>query len=191
MAIRFIGCGTAKCGSTSLYHLIKDCGVNVKHERHLLGHELPWQYNRDAIASKIKHFNSVRGDYGEIAFYFLPYVPKMMADILDLKVICLRRKMEDTVRSFKNTIVDGENPWRETKGWGKCYPKYNDDLNECIHEWWRTYYEIAEAYNKLFDNFLLLETEELNSHNGQKKIFDFLRLPIYNYKPNCRFNVSI
>lgn len=189
MALRFIGCGTAKCGSTSLYHLIKDCGVSVKHERHLLGHELPWQYDRDAVASKIKHFNNVRGDYGEIAFYFLPYIPKLMADIPNLKVICLQRNLEDTVKSFINTIRTDTNPWHSGE-WSKCYPRYDGDLNSCIHEWWRTYYEIATSYAKLFDNFLLIDTEALNSRKGQKQIFDFLELQVYNYKDDCRYNVT-
>ena len=189
MAVRFIGCGTAKCGSTSLYHLIKDSGVDCKHERHLIGHELPWQYDRDSIASKIKHFKNVRGDYGEIAFYFLPYIPKLLEEIPGLKVICLKRNLSDTVRSFINTIEQDTNPWHGNTKWSKCYPRYDGDLNSCIHEWYRTYYELAESLEKLTPNFRIFNTESLNSHAGQGEIFKFLGIK-GSYKLNCRYNVS-
>ena len=186
----FVGCGTAKCGSTSLWHLLHDSGVDCKHERHLIGYELPWQYDRDSIASKIKHLKSKRDEYGEIAFYFLPYIPKMMAEIPNLKVICLKRNLKDTVRSLLNTILENPWAWDVRRGWNKCYPRMTDDVNACAHEWWRTYYEIAETYERLFPNFKIFDIDSLNSRKGQEAIFDFLDIENRVYKDDCHYNKS-
>lgn len=194
MAIKLIGCGTAKCGSTSLWRLLQGCyhgTFECKHEREMLGRELPWQYDRDKIASRVRHFQNKEGNYGEVAFYFLKYIPKMLSEIPELKVICLKRDMKQTIASFHKTIIG--NPFSNKSGCGKCYPYYREDLDSCLHEYYRTYYEMAESFECLLpDRFRIFDTETLNSLKGQDKIYDFVGIdkPNRNYLMPCRYNIT-
>ena len=198
--MRFIGCGTARCGSTSLYELINGCnGVTAKHERHLIKYRLPYVFDVDKVESTIKRLNS-KQNYGEIAFWFLPYVASLLARINDLKVICLKRNIDNTYRSFLKHLGN-KNPWSTDLGeiyepdpvWDDCYPKYGKyNIKESVYRFYREYYYCVESLQTITDRVKIFDTERLNSRDGQDSIFEFLSIPVQDrvYKDNCRYNVS-
>jgi hypothetical protein len=202
--IKFIGCGSAKCGSTSLSILLGDCkNIIVKHERDLKRKRLPYVYDREEIDRAIKRFKEY-GNYGEVGFYYLPYIPNFIASFPDIRIICLKRDVDKTVQSYMKNMGD-THPWvYDIKGkylpdlrFGHCFPKYGTcekwTITASFYRFWNDYYHRARAYEKVFpNNFKIFSINALNSRKGQQSIFDFIGIPEEDrvYKKECKYNVG-
>ena len=199
--IRFLGCGTGKCGSVSLSKLVGGCkGITIKHEGQLKDGLLPYVYDRGRIDDVLKRF---RENYGEVGFYYLPYIPNFIQAFPDIKIICLQRDIESTYLSYVNTSL-ANHPWAlDIEGffdpnpiWDECYPKYGShrdwEFKPAFYRFWYDYYHRAGVYEKLWTNFKIFPMEALNSRKGQKAIFDFIGIPKVNrvYKKECVYNVT-
>ena len=73
----FIGCGTGRCGTTSLAKLIAGCdGAVCYHERRPL---LPWVFNAELFQERLKWLSTATARIiGDVAYYYLPYLEKFM-----------------------------------------------------------------------------------------------------------------
>ena len=201
--MKFLGCGTGKCGSTSLWRLIDGCNwLTIKHERHLTDRLLPYVYDRDRIDEAVDRFKKV-DNYGEIGFHYLPYIPNFIAAFPDIKIICLQRDIGETYQSYRRnslrnhpwaTITDGYFDPNDT--WDECYPKYGSHIDwefkPAFYRFWSDYYHRAGVYERLWPNFKIFPIESLNSHKGQESIFKFIGVPKQYrvYKKECRYNVT-
>lgn len=186
--MKFIVISTGSSGSTSLAALIKGCGVRCRHERNFKK-PLLWAYTKKEAIKRINRFKK-EGDYCEVAIAHLQYLPAFLAEIPNIKILCLKRDREKTV----NTIVKESiysNPFSlninhlfeiAPNEWGLGYPKFTREdeksIKECAEIFYDSYYHRVEEIEKIaggrVKTFL---TEDINSIDGQNKIFDFLEIP--------------
>ncbi len=102
-----LGVGTGRCGTLSLSRLLnRQPGLRVTHERQPY---LPWKCEspRDLIAARL---NALRADNagsaiaGDVAFYYLNYLPDALELDDRLRVVCLRRPKHEVVASYRRWI---------------------------------------------------------------------------------------
>jgi hypothetical protein len=196
--IVFIGCGTGRCGTTSLAKLINGCEYAIcKHELRPL---LPWVFNEELFQDRVKWFStSTAGITGDVAYFYLPYLERLIDVLPHLKVLCIERDRQAVIDSFtwktqwRNRWChhDGSK-WAKDTVWDKTFPKYNlPDKAEAISVYWDEYRkEIRRIAGKFPQNVDIRSIEELNTTPGQQKIFDFIGIPEKNrrYITKPRYN---
>ncbi|MEE4261234.1 MAG: sulfotransferase [Desulfobacteraceae bacterium] len=181
----FIGCGTGRCGTTSLAKLIAGCKDAVcHHERRPL---LPWVFLEELFQERVKWFSmSTAGITGDVAFFYLPYLEKLIGVFPRLKIVCLERNRQAVIDSFlwktqwQNRWVNHDGTeWVKDTVWDKTFPKYAiADKARAIGAYWDEYRKkIRRVAGKYPASVKRMTTEELNTTRGQQKIFDFLAIP--------------
>lgn len=168
-----IGLGSGRCGSTSLSVLLSEQkNINITHE--LI--RLPWIINK-------KRFNKCMdqiGD-GDIAFYYLNYVDLIIERFKDVKFICLKRDKTQIINSLLKK-TRGRDHWnpnpKDDYIWYECFPKYNVSKKQAVKLYVEDYYKQCYILQNKYPNlFKIFNLEDLNSKNGQNKIFKFLDIP--------------
>lgn len=197
-----IGCGSGRCGTESLASLIDNCSSwKCTHERKPV---LPWQVDQDKLRNRINLFQD-RTKYGDVAYYYLPYIEDMIRKVDDLVVVCLKRNKEDTVNSFMAKVSyyrdKPKNHWEEHDGerWYKddkfdpTFPniKAPSDLPQeeyrryQISRYWEEYYQWAENMAEIHNNFRVFDIDVLNDRAKQEELFDYIGIS------NPTFNLGI
>ncbi len=180
------GLGTGRCGTVSLTKLLNaQPGTEITHE----AYTLPWEPDETKFYNSIHTILTLNaGRVGDVAYYWLPYVSRILADHHDAKFICLYRDKKLVVKSFVNH-TPGRNYWTEPDGdywldeWEHrdtdlSFPRYNADKPDAISEYWEEYWTRANTWAGLCpNNFRLWNIEALNSESGQTEIFDFIGIP--------------
>jgi hypothetical protein len=181
----FVGCGTGRCGTTSLTKLIGGCKDAVcKHERRPL---LPWIFNEDLFRERVQWFStSSAAITGDVAYFYLPYLEKLIDVFPNLKIVCLERGRQEVIDSFM-WKTQWQNRWHKHDGvewvkdnvWDPTFPKYDTaEKAQAIGAYWDEYRRRIRRIAKKFPkNVQILETAELNTTPGQQKIFGFLSIP--------------
>ena len=184
-----IGLGSGRCGTKSLAYLLnKQSGVTCTHEVF----RLPWEFKETKIRNIHSLFSKKRKDVvGDVAFYYLNYVKYLINQYPNIKFICLKRDRDETIKSYIEKTFYKDH-WRnfnvkkkEGYGysvWDKCYPTYSDivDKGQAIAQYYDDYYLKAEELQADYpEKFLLLNTEDAFTSDGQKKIFIFCSLDNY------------
>lgn len=193
-----IGCGTGRCGTTSLAKLIGGCKDAVcEHERRPL---LPWLFNEDLFQERVKWFSTSKAAVtGDVAYFYLPYLEKLIGVLPGLKIVCLERDRQAVIDSFmwktrwQNRWNDHDGTeWAKDAVWDQTFPNYDImDKQGAIGAYWDDYrIRIRRIANKFPLNVLLVKMEELNTFKGQQSIFDFLDMPEKNrrYVEKPRYN---
>lgn len=199
-----IGCGTGRCGTKSLAKLLDDCeGTRVTHEMKPL---LPWEVDMELLLGRIAAFRKAKSPFvGDVAFYYLPYLPHLIATFPGIRIICLWRDEGKIVESYmaKTSQPRNRNHWMEHDGttwkkdpiWDPCYPKYDvQDKREAIARYVRDYYETARQLELARPhNVQIFDIENLNSKEGQTRIFDFAGISASHrrYQVPLRINVLL
>lgn len=194
MAIQFIlGLGSGRCGTGTLAKLLdKQKGIFCCHE----GEFCPWE--RDIIAfyqsilnlTQREETNELR--IGNVAFYWKNYLSEIFRDLVNPKVIVLKRAKEKVVESFSSMYRD-KNHWSTLGGrnWdGRdpqdsaltlMFPKYDLSKKDAIAQYWEEYYNdgaIDYYLDKFPQNIMLIRSEDLwAGEDAQKRIFEFLDIP--------------
>jgi len=207
---KIIGCGTGRCGTKSLAKLLdSQDGWTCTHEKLP---RLPWKIDRILARDRVRYFNN-HEKFGDVAFYYLPYIEMMFEEIDDLKVICLERDEEEVVNSYIVKMSNTDPPrnhwtdhdgkvWTKDPIWDRAYPSYDlgDPLpselprppeeykEEVIRLYWNEYHETAEWLSKHYIDFEVFDTEFLNSKQGQENIFEFLEIEDPNLNVGIREN---
>jgi len=190
-----LGCG--RCGTKSLaYILNQQDGADVSHE----ADERMWySKTRDPIASRnrIQKISQREGSLiGDIAFYNLWWWEEIIELCGDVKFVCIKRNKEDTVNSLvqkcgrrcrRNGLwrdywskeefieVNGVTYKRFGTTWSRCFPNMSGKtITDRAANYYDLYYELVE---KIKGDVEVFDVEDLNSREGQDKIFDFLELP--------------
>jgi hypothetical protein len=181
----FVGCGTGRCGTTSLTKLIGGCKDAVcAHERRPL---LPWIFNDDLFQERVQWFSSSTARItGDVAYFYLPYLEKLIGVFPNMKVVCIERGRQEVIDSFM-WKTRWQNRWHNHDGvewvkdnvWDPTFPKYDTtDKAEAIGAYWDEYRRRIRRIAKKFPATVqTINMEELNTTQGQQKIFDFLALP--------------
>lgn len=195
-----IGCGTGRCGTVSLSKLLSGCtGVKVSHEMNPV---LPWIVDENMLRDRMRFWESdVCQTVGDVAYYYLPYLEKIMKHFDDVKIVCMWRSRKEVVDSFMwktqnlNSWADHDGTvWGISTKWDITFPKYPvalESKRKAVVQYWDEYYEkINELKKKYPDNIKIFRIDALNTEAGQKKIFDFCGIPEgkHKYKVQCRFN---
>jgi len=192
--IQFIfGIGTGRCGTGTLSKLLdKQKGISCTHEKQFC----PWE--RDLIAfyqsligmTQREEVDTVR--VGNVAFYWKNYLPEIFRDLLNPKVIVLKREKEKVVESFAS-MYRGKNHWSTPGGtnWDGqdpqgsvlaiMFPKYDLSKKDAIAQYWEEYYNdgaIDYYLDKFPQNIMLIRSEDLwAGEDAQRTILEFLDIP--------------
>ncbi len=187
------GISTGRSGTGTLAKLLdKQKGISCSHE----GQFIPW--DRDIIAfyqsligmTQKEEVDTIR--VGNVAFYWKNYLPEIFRDLLDPKVIVLKRAKEKVVESFSSMYRD-KNHWSTPGGrnWdGRdpqdvpltlMFPKYDLSKKDAIGQYWEEYYNdgaIDYYLDKFPQNIMVIRSEDLwAGKDAQKRIFEFLDIP--------------
>jgi hypothetical protein len=196
--VLFVGCGTGRCGTTSLARLIDGCEDAVcTHERRPL---LPWVFNEDLFQERVRWFaDSTAGITGDVAYFYLPYLEKLIDVFPDLKVVYLERNRQAVIDSFmwktpwQNRWFNHDgNEWVKDDVWDPTFPKYTiTDKAQAIGAYWDDYRKSVMRFARRFPaKVLSVQMEELNTSGGQRRILGFLGIPEESrrYMDKPRFN---
>jgi len=160
-----IGLGHPRSGTTSLYSLLdRQQFLHVTHESFI---KLPWvpcaQYFNFTYRN-IVAYNAPM--VGEVAFYFLNYVP-WFARHNFIKFVCMKRDKKQEALLYRN-----------------AFPKYDLSPEAALNQYYEDYYNTVKILqDKYPDHFKVFDTETtFNSEEGQKALLvDYLGLesPLY------------
>jgi len=193
-----IGLGTGRCGTLSLAKLLNlQEKSNVTHEAKPL---IPW--DKRQVEGYKYHIEKFKTDnkslVGDVAFYWLPYIDDLCNEFPNIKIIGLWRDRTEVVKSFMKK-TEGLNHWMYHRGieWTQnifdfCFPKYEASTKgEALGLYWDEYQKtLKQEVKKRPDNVLMLHMDELNTEEGQDKIFDFLGLKEHEHLLPCKFNAA-
>lgn len=202
------GLGTGRSGTQSLAHLLNEQENSVCfHEINPAG--MRWNGSVETVLSLINDFvdiinggeRAVTIDYtspnrsaplerlknmervnviGDIGFYYLPYVERVISTEIDVKIPCMKRDKQDVLRSYINKFkVNSEkkrsnifrkilnnrdfdsiyrNPFIDHNGagwvkdvkWDKCYPKFGDSIS--LEDGLSLYWDMYYEYVDVLSN---------------------------------------
>ena len=188
------GIGTGRCGTASLARLL-----DVQ-ENSCFGHEnMPlhwWNIMADYEAAKRKVIKMGDGKdiAGSIAYYWLPYMHKLVEDFPNVKFIYLWRDKEEVVESFwernQNRINDKTYP---EKAWLSSYPflRY-PPTKEAIADTVATYENMIEQMMFYYAHRIFVTNmENLNNMDKMSKLLEFVGIPKdKQVLQECRENVG-
>jgi len=159
------GLGSGRCGTTSLAHLFNiQINTFCTHERYIKSKfKMPFEpiesEKETFVRSLFEMTNWNIPVVGDIAYYWLHYVPWVMAYIEDPIFVCLKRTKEKTIESFINA---------------KPRSEFFESIKDKLNEYYDDYYEVAENYVKHYpEQFKIFPITDLNDMNGQMDILNF------------------
>lgn len=166
-----VGLGTGRCGTRSLARLLDlQQGVYCTHEAKPC---LNWALEIDPA----RHLRiSVTGAtiVADVAFYYLPWVDHLRRTCENIRFVCLRRDIDETVDSFARQLPRAER-WFERGGdpqWSRCFPNISaGPFRDQVRRYWKLYYDYAE--HLLADDFRIFETPQLSTYEGAREILSF------------------
>lgn len=174
------GLGTGRTRSTSLAATLNSLPkFNVVHEGNYdpngMPIRLPWDCDLDQLDLVLEELRRrPEGWVGDVAMWFLPYVPAILEKIPGAKFICLRRGKDEVVNSFYR-MVSGKNLWSsvvEDDGYHDYFPKYPyPDTRHCLELYWEQYYQTAERFAQVYpENFYLVDVEEIDKYGFNQAV---------------------
>ena len=151
------------------------------------GHHLvPWYEGEAQLWSWLAKLENMSGDakwYGDVGFYFLPYIPEIFKRYPTSRAICLERSRRGVIKSYLKK-TEGRNHWYRHMGigwtedpeWDPEYPWYAEpDKARALGLYWDQYHCTALEYCARFpDQFMLVPTAMLNEAVGRRKIMEFI-----------------
>lgn len=198
---RFIGCGTGRCGTRSLARLIDGC--KDWHCTHEMKPILPWREDKELVDDRIKYFQE-HDEVGDVAFYYLPHLERLLREVEGLKVVGIRRDKEETIESFMRKVPNRNHwvnhngsRWRIDRMWDKCFPNLGLEVffsgeklkRESIREYWLYYYEQMEYLSDGYPGRVkIYPIDVLNDRGLQEDMFDFIGIDNPNLQVGLKLN---
>lgn len=215
-----IGLGSGRCGTKSLANLL-DAQPDTICFHELNPSSMSWNGAQSSVSSMIRDFQALTVDgevaltidysvpdratpikglsklntltvVGDVASYYLPYVPHMLKLDCNIKFPCLKRNKDETIDSFarklsggshcrkarNHWIADGNGNWRIDPVWDKCFPCFpeiaSEFLEDYIHEYYLQYYEMAEHFERRYpENFRIFPTSILSTSSYREELLEF------------------
>lgn len=195
-----IGCGTGRCGTLTLAKLLDGCiGFDCTHEARPT---LSWIVSDHEYADKLDRIQAA-DQHGDVCAAYLPYLPKFLVDIPDLRVVALRRPAHEVAESFEQWL-DTTGPMRRHHwydhggdGWlldtyDRTYPSYD------IPDRYQALLHYVEDYDTQIDqlrrdhpgSIMLVHTRDLGDLDVQQWIFDFANIPRADQRPQPGINYN-
>lgn len=199
-----LGLGSGRCGTTTLSHLFRiQEGCRCSHEYFSTSeYGIKWKEDFDVMkACVVRILLNDAPIVGDVAFYWINYVPHVLSLVRDARLICLKRDEDETVASFESRPAEFKTRYNfkdqlaiygDEKFTGHAFPRYRDvSPNESLHLYYKEYYEIAERMEHFYpNNFKIFDIGYLNHKEGQKEILDFTGFTNHIYDVGKRLNQS-
>lgn len=194
-----LGCGTGRCGTKSLQHLLNLQG------RYCFNHEtlgLPWEADIPAFKEYLSLVTKSPSQFeGEVAFYLLPYVRHAILRYSNVRVICLRRERQACIDSWVRWCAtrDLGNPWnlKERKDradwWGWSFPDYpGKSIEQAAAAYYDDYYMASQILAAAYPwRFKLVEMERvLNFEEDQRELLQWLGFLEPVLQPGITYNAN-
>lgn len=157
-----LGVGSGRCGTQTLAYLIK-AQKEFRATHQTFSAIAKWEFSEEYFYKLVSYLRTGGSD---VSFYNLPYVEKLWEVFPDLKVVCLKRDRNETIKSFKkrsenaptgrprnqwtskNSIYWKNFNWSPDPLWDKCFPKFDAPKEEAIGKYWDLYYNKTEKLEK-------------------------------------------
>lgn len=204
MSVKFvIGLGSGRCGTASLAKLIRSQrGGYAPHEMRPI---LPWEpstgWDPMLRLQAIQKTCFPRGSQvsGDVALFYVNYVPQLIEACPELRVVALKREKEATVKSYlrklKSDVSWPINHFSSRPNghlWYDSYPKYDLPLEESLRKFYDEYYErLAEHMRRFPENIRLWPMSALNAEKGVAEILSFIGVRRPRIKVGVRTNTTI
>lgn len=194
---RFIlGCGTGRCGTVSLAHLLSLQPDTVATHESM---RLPWVFDAGACAAYVRMLRTRQaGVVVDVGFYLLPYLAQLRAALPGLKVICLERDRGEVIASYLRktparnhwTSLDSPHrgPEREDPVWDPCYPHFDAPKPAAIGRYWDLYARSIRALEG--DAVRLVPTADLNDPTEVRALLRFAGYPDAEQVPVTRIHLN-
>ncbi len=158
---------------------------------------LPWVKNAagPGIRQRIERWRATRKArlIGDVASFYLPYLEEAIECEPGIRIVCLKRPVEEIVRAFCNWL-DGAHPvptdhWlkRPAAGfyhdpfWTRIFPQYDvASREEGIARYCEEYYRVAgELAGKWPENVRIFDWRSvLEREAGQREMLSFVGIPV-------------
>lgn len=189
----FLGFGTGRCGTSSLFKIIDEC------ENTVVGHESrsfitnwdnPDLQKVDALVDHLMDHSRTGVVAGEISLTLLPRLDYITSKLPEVKLICLHRRREEVVASFL----------RKCGGLSRVLPEHKCHelersvkfptiaASDAIHSW-ELYWMMYENWSYKFDHVFHLNTEDLNNPERIEGLLNHLSVPLQN-RQDRRFKAT-
>lgn len=177
-----IGCGPGRSGTKTLATLL-----GCTHEEQPW---LPWIPDPDLYQQRLSQL-SVQGD---VASSYLPYLPCLLTDVPDVKIVVTRRDAQAVAASFEAWMDHhgprnrhhwydhgGKDGYRLDPQFDPWFPKYDiPDRFQAIVRYVQDYdAEIDRLKAKHPNNIMVVNTDDLSDENVQKAICRFAGVPFH------------
>jgi len=149
------GCGTGRCGTTSLTHLLNaQPGYAITQERHFL----PWSVHEEELYAAVHDIRDLSQEYavvGEVAPWYLPYAAHLI-QIYYARVIIMERDRAGMIESYVRQRYNCASLWPENEDralpfnfygrmWQDGLPKFPGTPEEAAGALWDCYHALALA----------------------------------------------
>jgi hypothetical protein len=189
-----LGIGTGRCGIGSLAKVLnQQKDAQCAFEDPPL---LPWSRSDDPGMiqrrfARFRRFGTAKL-LGDAASFYLPYLEDVIAAEPDVRIICLKRPLEEVVASFcewlDRTMPLPINHWAREPlpGWHhdplrtRTFPQYDVQKREDgIRRYWEEYYQrVDELIGRYPEHIRLFDTHQaLNTENGLRDLLSFAGVP--------------
>lgn len=171
------GIGTGRCGTTSLSSLLN--GQNNSNVSHEMSGDilLPWKFDEKEYDRYIDSLHKRKQLFiGDVSFYLVNYIPQIIKDFPESKIIVLKRNKQETINSFIKKIGPLEhwisNP-RRFSIYDKCFPKFDFEIQKIkrISLYYDLYYSLVDQIK--YEDMIHLDTNNLNNEECMKEMLEF------------------
>lgn len=165
-----IGLGSGRCGTKSLQHLLDSQPDTIVTHENL---PIPWDNEPDVAGEMISRLLARKATtVGDVGYYWLNHVERLMKVAPHAKFICLKRDRQEVIESMWD-FTRGLNV-HPTDEWFRMYPRYDTDRKTAIGLMWDDYYSLAEGLqSKHPEHFRIFDIDSLNTEKGQREILSF------------------
>ena len=149
-------------------------------------HVIPWHDGEPQLWAWLEKLEELARHvnwYGDVGFYFLPYLPEIFKRYPTSRAVCLERLKKEVIRSYLGQ-TKGRNHWYRHRGvgwaedpeWDHAFPHYAEpDKAKALGLYWDQYHSTALEYCARFpDNFMLIPMAALNLTAGRLRILEFI-----------------
>jgi hypothetical protein len=183
-----LGIGTGRCGTASLAALLNGQeDSSVSHEVRPL---LPWNTDDRStlVVQRINNFLRRRKSaVGDVASSYLPYIETFIAQVPEIRIVCMRRDRSEVIASFRRLMdrkfhgnVDHwsqtlQPGWFRDPTWSAVHPRFDAvDLEDALGKYWDYYNsEVDRLCGQYPDRMRTFSVDTLNTNEGQSRILDF------------------
>lgn len=186
-----IGFGTGRCGTASLAKLLNGCkGASVSHEfreRNDPHYRLAWSFIPKEAYRRVNKLRVIKANIvGDIAHYYLNYIPYLIGHLSNLKLIYLHRPKPEVVKSFlrktykTHWLPKSHYDCGTHEKWTRTFPQFFEarDRVHSIELYWDSYQRKAKRLKEKYrDKIFYMSLYDLNDKARLKQMYDFLEIP--------------